>query len=276
MCVHSVSYLGTTHKHFKFIESDRYTDKVVIKSDILILINKMYLFFFFFLLNPFPFIQNYLPLISMTLPDLFTHQNTNNPIRFSLISCVTEDSIDSAAIATPLDASPQPPPSNTFSIINIVNDDPLPNLRAYPAIASTYTVRNRRAQTSPRPVPSSIFISTNIPQEHPIMIYDNNNTMDASTEDSATTTTGSSFTAKKRKFWPRVKRMMMSSNSSTAAKNNSSNNNNSTEKMEQLFESMNISANTNSEKLDSTTKLQAQKSNKRWLGRNRARVGPQR
>ncbi|KAG2234596.1 hypothetical protein BDF21DRAFT_434232 [Thamnidium elegans] len=188
----------------------------------------------------------------MTVPDL-VHRN---PVRLSSVSCVTEDSIDSTTIATPLDASPPPPPSNTFSIINIVNDDPLPNPKAYPAIAATYT-RRRRAQTSPRPVPSSIIISNTIPQEQPVMIYDTS-TSDSQVSNSTIPSTKSS------KFWPRIKRMMMPTNNN--------NNNNNTDKMKQLFESMNIS--NNDEK--SETKLQEQKSNKRWLGKNRARVGPQR
>lgn len=208
------------------------------------------------------------------LPDL-THQHQQQQ-RFSLISCVTEDSMDSTAIATPLDASPPPPPSNRFSIINIVNDDPFPNTRAYPAIASTLTTqgarnRRRRAQTSPRPVPSSIFLMNNtIPQ--PTMIYDNNT--NDNVEAAATVNPTSTATSKPTsKFWPRIKRMISSSSSSN-------NNNASTEKMKQLFESINISTNTNSdssnnEKRDSL-KAQKSSSNKSWLGRNRARVGPQR
>jgi hypothetical protein len=189
----------------------------------------------------------------MTLPDLVHH----NPARFSLISCVTEDSIESAAIATPLDASPPPPPSNTFSIINIVNDDPFPNLRAYPAIASTYN--RRRAQTSPRPVPSSILITT--PQEQPIIVYDNNEVV---TEEQPRSSN------KLTKLWPRIKRIMTS--------------NSNTDKMKQLFESMNISSTSiNNEKIETSSnkpkqeqEQQQPKNNKRWLGRNRARVGPQR
>lgn len=179
----------------------------------------------------------------MIIPDLIHH----NPVRFSLVSCVTEDSIDSAALATPLDVSPLPPPSNTFSIINIVNDDPLPNLKAYPAIAATYT-RRRRAQTSPRPVPSSIMMN-NIPQQQPIMIHD-----------SPPITDNTNSSTKSTKFWPRIKRMMMPTNTNT-------------DKMKQLFESMNISTNSDE---TSSTKLQEQKNSKRWLGRNRTRVGPQR
>ncbi|KAG2207367.1 hypothetical protein INT47_006842 [Mucor saturninus] len=186
----------------------------------------------------------------MTIPDLIHH---HNPVRFSLVSCVTEDSIDSAALATPLDASPPPPPSNTFSIINIVNDDPLPDLKAYPAIAATYT-RRRRAQTSPRPVPSSIMMNT-IPQQQPIMIHDSPPPPPATTD-----TTDSS--TKSTKFWPRIKRMMTPTNTNT-------------DKMKQLFESMNMTGNTDEKQETSSAKLQEQKS-KRWLGRNRARVGPQR
>ncbi|KAG1151517.1 hypothetical protein G6F37_007452 [Rhizopus arrhizus] len=56
-------------------------------------------------------------------------------IRFSLASCKTEDSVASSTIATPIDASPQPRPLNPPSaIINIINDDPLPNLKVYPIV----------------------------------------------------------------------------------------------------------------------------------------------
>ncbi|CAO3657322.1 unnamed protein product [Mucor hiemalis] len=206
----------------------------------------------------------------MTSPD-FAHLNS---VRFSLISCVTEDSIESAAIATPLDASPPPPPSTTFSIINVVNDDPLPNLRAYPAIAATYTTRRRRAQTSPRPVPSSIIMNHPIPLQQPITVYDNdndNNDINPNNEPK------NNFTAlphdnssKPSKFWPRIKRMMSSSSTTS-----------NTDKMKQLFESMNISTNQDENsmnKVDTVShKPQEKKSNsKRWMGRNRARVGPQR
>lgn len=178
----------------------------------------------------------------MTVPDLVSRKSA----RLSTASCATEDSIESATIATPLNASPLPPPSNTFPIINIVNDDPFPNPKAYPAIAATYT-RRRRAQTSPRPVPSSIMIGNTIPQEQPVIIHD---------------TTKTRSDPKPTKFWPRIKRMMMPTN-----------NHHNTEKMKELFESMTIS---NHEDEKSETKLQEQKTNKRWLGKNRARVGPQR
>jgi hypothetical protein len=129
------------------------------------------------------FILSLLHSFTMTLPDLV--HTTTNEVRFSLASCVTEDSIDS--VPTPLDASPPPPPSNTFPIINIINDDPLPNSRNYPAVASTFTTR-RRAQTSPRPVPTSIMIT--IPAQQPTIVNNNTATL-------------------KSKFWPRFKRMMM-------------------------------------------------------------------
>ncbi|CAO3683535.1 hypothetical protein G6F70_001512 [Rhizopus microsporus] len=64
-------------------------------------------------------------------------------IRFSLASCKTEESIASS-IATPIDASPQPRPLNTPSvIINIINDDPLPNTKVYQII--------RRRPSAPPP-----------------------------------------------------------------------------------------------------------------------------
>lgn len=203
----------------------------------------------------------------MTSPD-FAHLNS---VRFSLISCVTEDSIESTAIATPLDASPPPPPSNTFSIINVVNDDPLPNLRAYPAVAATYTTRRRRAQTSPRPVPSSIIMNHTIPPQQPITVYDNdndNNDMEHTHEPNMKASQHEN-SSKSRKFWPRIKRMMMSSTTSSHPTNSN------TEKMKQLFESMHLSSKQNEmNKLDHKPEVQKSHS-KRWIGRNRARVGPQ-
>ncbi|KAI8069127.1 uncharacterized protein B0P05DRAFT_551649 [Gilbertella persicaria] len=159
----------------------------------------------------------------MDLPSLVS--STNNPIRFSETSWLTEDSFDSTDLATPLDASPLPPPSNIFSIINIVNDDPLPNPKGYNAIASTYT--RPRAQTSPRPMSASIIQS--IPQQI-TTVHDN-------TESNL----------KKNKLWPKLKRMIMMPNTSTSP--------NSKEEQD---------------------KYAGQDKAKRWLSRNRARVGPQR
>ncbi|KAL0140605.1 hypothetical protein V8B55DRAFT_1508835 [Mucor lusitanicus] len=134
----------------------------------------------------------------MAMPEL--DYNNTNTVRFSLASCVTEDSVDSVALATPLDQSPPPPPSNTFSIINIVNDDPLPSLSNYPAIASTYMARRRRAQTSPRPVPTSIIQS--MPPQQPTMVH----TTSANQADT------NDVKSKMSKFWPKIKRIIMSNN----------------------------------------------------------------
>ncbi|KAI8331529.1 hypothetical protein BC941DRAFT_438630 [Chlamydoabsidia padenii] len=46
-----------------------------------------------------------------------------NSLRFSLASCATEDSVDSAGIATPLDASPCPQRNVTLPIINPAEQD---------------------------------------------------------------------------------------------------------------------------------------------------------
>lgn len=186
----------------------------------------------------------------MTLPDLL-YTNDKNQVRFSLASCVTEDSVDSVAIATPLDASPPPPPSNTFPIINIINDDPYPNARNYPAVASTFTTR-RRAQTSPRPMPTSMMIHSTIPERQPTIVYSS-----ASPE-----SIRSESTSKIAKLWPRFKRMMMGNKVEPIE-------NAAPLKMKQLLESMHLHNNTNeSDKPNGK--------NKRWTSKNRSRVGPQR
>ncbi|KAI8644582.1 hypothetical protein BD408DRAFT_412934 [Parasitella parasitica] len=187
------------------------------------------------LISPFLSFQ-----LIMALPEL--DYNNSKTIRFSLASCVTDDSVDSTALATPLDQSPPPPPSNTFSIINIVNDDPLPNLNSYPAIASTYMSRRRRAQTSPRPVPTSIFQP--MPPQQPTMVH--TPTRQADSNDSG---------SKISKFWPKIKRIIMSNNNNT----------------EELLESMHLDIT----KSESSKKSSIQTS-RRWLSRNKSRVGPQR
>jgi len=179
----------------------------------------------------------------MAMPEL-DYNNTTNTVRFSLASCVTEDSVDSAALATPLDQSPPPPPSNTFSIINIVNDDPLPNLSNYPAIASTYMARRRRAQTSPRPVPTSIIQS--MPPQQPTMVHTT----------SANQVDVNSSKSKMSKFWPKIKRIIMSSNHHN----------------EGSQEPLHL----DTTKSEFPHKLALQTKSKRWLGRNKSRVGPQR
>jgi hypothetical protein len=185
----------------------------------------------------------------MTLPDLVYSKSDKNQVRFSLVSCVTEDSVESVAIATPLDASPPPPPSNTFPIINIINDDPFPNSRNYPAVASTFTTR-RRAQTSPRPVPTSIMIHSAIPEQQPTIVYSNN----------TPETIPSEATFKISKFWPRFKRMMMGNKVEPI-------DNSAPIKMKQLFESSHLN---NNESVKTNGKA------KRWPSKNRSRVGPQR
>ncbi|CEP07269.1 hypothetical protein [Parasitella parasitica] len=176
----------------------------------------------------------------MTLPELDI--NNTNTARLSMASCVTDDTMDSAALATPLDQSPPPPPSNTFSIINIVNDDPLPNINNYPAIASTYVSRRRRAQTSPRPVPTSIIQS--MPPQQPTMVH-------TSTSQADNSVSGSKI----NRFWPKIKRIIMSSNYN----------------IEESVESIHP----DSTKSESPNKLSLQ-TTRRWLSRNKSRVGPQR
>ncbi|KAK4510735.1 CCA tRNA nucleotidyltransferase, mitochondrial [Mucor velutinosus] len=178
----------------------------------------------------------------MAMPAL--DYNNTNTVRFSLASCVTEDSVDSVALATPLDQSPPPPPSNTFSIINIVNDDPLPGMSNYPAIASTYMARRRRAQTSPRPVPTSIIQS--MPPQQPTMVH----TTSANQADTSDTK------SKMSKLWPKIKRIIMSANHHN----------------EGSLEPMHL----HTTKLESPHSSSLQTKGKRWLGRNKSRVEPQR
>ncbi|KAI8373344.1 hypothetical protein BD560DRAFT_394689 [Blakeslea trispora] len=152
-----------------------------------------------------------------------------NPVRFSQASLQTEDSFDSTSLATPLDASPLPPPSNTFSLINIVNNDPLPNPKEYHAIASTYT--RRRAQTASLPVQSML-------QRYPIADQSSNPT------DNPSTATTMNSNGKRNRLWPKLKRMMMP-------------------KVLEKIDS----------KPDATDKGNQDQA-KRWLSRNRVRVGP--
>ncbi|OBZ85145.1 hypothetical protein A0J61_06806 [Choanephora cucurbitarum] len=167
----------------------------------------------------------------------FTTDTESNPIRFSQTSLQTEDSFDSTSLATPLDASPLPPPSNTFSLINIVNNDPLPDPKEYNAIASVYT--RRRAQTAPLP----ILVSTeqSILQQYPVISNSSNSTDDTST---------ATANGKQSRLWPKLKRMMMPKTSDRTT----------------LDPKPNVNHN---EKTN-------QDQTKRWLSRNRVRVGPQR
>ncbi|CAO3676050.1 unnamed protein product [Rhizopus stolonifer] len=144
---------------------------------------------------------------------------TDKSIRFSLASCKTEDSVASSAIATPIDASPQPRPLNPPSaIINIINDDPLPNARAFPIV-------RRSAQTATQ----------------------------NSDQSSATTPTESSFTIKK--LWPKLKHLISKPT-------------NHEDSVKQMLDSLHIQQKSDPKK---TTEPQQ----KRWLGRNKTRVGPQ-
>ncbi|KAI8972348.1 hypothetical protein BDB01DRAFT_810346 [Pilobolus umbonatus] len=69
--------------------------------------------------------------------------------RISLASCRTEDSVESSSVTTPIAASPLHPLSTTFSIINIVNNDPLPDAQYIPSIAA---IHNNRPPPPPRVV----------------------------------------------------------------------------------------------------------------------------
>jgi hypothetical protein len=70
--------------------------------------------------------------------------------------------------------------------------------------------------------------------------------------------------SKLRKLWPRIKRIMMSSKSSIIPTLQESN------KMKQLLETMHIAEKKNQDVPTKEHKV------KNWLGRNKARVGPQR
>ncbi|KAI9253153.1 hypothetical protein BY458DRAFT_522161 [Sporodiniella umbellata] len=150
---------------------------------------------------------------------------TDKSVRFSLASCKTEDSVVSSAIATPIDASPQPRPLNPPSaIINIINDDPLPNTRAYPIV-------RRSAQSS-----ANSSSQTN-----------------ASNSTSETTITENSFAIKK--LWPKFKHLISKSNGHE-------------DNIKHMLDSLHIQQKTDSKKA-------SEPQNKRWLGRNKSRVGPQ-
>lgn len=140
------------------------------------------LFTFFFFLHSF---------ITLVKKNMDTAYNNN---RFSLVSCMTEDSMDSNGLATPLDASPRPPPStNTFSVINIVNDDPLPNTRSFPDIASTYTTRRRAQTSSPRPV--LVAAQEQLLQQQPMT--------------PSTPTVSNNSSTKFTRFWPKFKQSIL-------------------------------------------------------------------
>lgn len=113
-------------------------------------------------------------------------------IRLSVVSCITEDSVDSTGLKTPIDVSPPMSPRNNAvtPIINIVDVDPLPNNTNYPDVAY---VNRRRAQTSPRPVPASI-IRPFIPQEQPTIIS-------SSSKPKESYNFG--------RFWPKIKRSIL-------------------------------------------------------------------
>ncbi|KAI9478397.1 MAG: hypothetical protein EXX96DRAFT_570731 [Benjaminiella poitrasii] len=205
-----------------------------------------------------------------TIPDLvFNGSRTKNDNRFSYNSCVTEDSIDSVALMTPLDASPLPPPYNASPIINIVNDDPFPNTANYPAIASAYHNRHR-AQT-PRMPGSSIIIQT-IQHQSVLNATSGNHARQPSATSSkpAPATTASS---RMRRFWPKIKHMISHSSEKTTIKAKGRHDN----KFKSLFESMDISLSPNSTKKTDVYDVQRNPNNRWPLNKkNKARVGPQR
>ncbi|KAI7905991.1 uncharacterized protein BX663DRAFT_428469 [Cokeromyces recurvatus] len=187
----------------------------------------------------------------MTVPDLVCSKNN----RFSSNSCVTEESIDSVTLMTPLDASPLPPPFNAVPIINIVNDDPFPNSTNYPAIASAYYNRHRAQTSSPLPT-EPIQQQTLLQPSSSISIPIDD------------TKVKKPKMSKMTRLWPKIKYMMVNSSSS-------SNKVHTDNKFKQLFDSMNISSSTRQKIYNKRT---SSTNNKRWrlLGRkNKSRIDPQ-
>lgn len=82
-----------------------------------------------------------------------------NSLRFSLASCATEDSADSAGIATPLDVSPCPQRNINFPIFNPIDQDS-PYLTRFqiPDVAAVVGRHRHRNEDTILPVPRPIRI----------------------------------------------------------------------------------------------------------------------
>ncbi|SAM00992.1 hypothetical protein [Absidia glauca] len=82
-----------------------------------------------------------------------------NSLRFSLASCATEDSVDSAGISTPLDVSPCPQRNVNFPIFNPADQDS-PYLTRFqiPDVAAVVGRHRHRNQDTISPAPRSIRI----------------------------------------------------------------------------------------------------------------------
>ncbi|KAI8988592.1 hypothetical protein BDF20DRAFT_833426 [Mycotypha africana] len=223
----------------------------------------------------------------MTSTEFSYYSYTPNPIRFSLASYRSEDTIDSAGLATPVDASPLPPPSNVFSVINIVNDDPLPDRRGYPAVAASYAATARQqaqttvAMASPTTptvtIPPSYANSTSISaaqaeREGYITYFDtiaeiNGNNLSCSPENTNTS-------SRKRKLWPKLKQLMPTN--AVAPAESTTNNISTTKdrKLKHLFKSMTIKAATN--KHDSTVPIASSNlidESRYWPPQKRSQLG---
>ncbi|KAI8381577.1 uncharacterized protein BYT42DRAFT_613350 [Radiomyces spectabilis] len=69
---------------------------------------------------------------------------SRNSACFSLASCITDDTTDSASLATPLDASPAAPPSAAFSLITVITNESYPARPHIPTVAATAPAQHRR------------------------------------------------------------------------------------------------------------------------------------
>ncbi|CAO3629531.1 unnamed protein product [Cunninghamella blakesleeana] len=163
-------------------------------------------------------------------------QNKRESYRYSWNSCVTEDSTESASLATPLSASPCPQPNTIFPIITVAEEDSYVTSFHIPYIATVVTNRNQQQQqqqqqqqtfsnpTSPEPSgvqimqhsqPSSL---TSVLLPHPHSHHQQNsirdfeqNGQDHLYHPSSSSPQPSSQSQPSGVFWPRIKRILSNS-----------------------------------------------------------------
>ncbi|KAI8098940.1 uncharacterized protein BX664DRAFT_319966 [Halteromyces radiatus] len=213
-------------------------------------------------------------------------------LRFSLTSCLTEDTADSASVVTPLDLSPCLQPTTQFPIITLAEQE-TPYLTQFhiPDVAAVVTRTRHRQQGPFSPIPRSIQIIQ--PQERPSPLLPttpfysslNNNSQQQGEQQIKQKESS-------RLIWPRIKRILSSSSlsssnqsldSHTRKKPSSSSRGMMTHLSSLVHTSMRLANSISTKDQDRTTSTSNSpprkqrkdlSSSRRWFGKNKARVAP--
>ncbi|KAI9309377.1 hypothetical protein BJ944DRAFT_258628 [Cunninghamella echinulata] len=208
-------------------------------------------------------------------------QPNRNSYRYSWNSCATEDSTESASLATPLSVSPCPQPNTLFpNIITVADEDTYITRFHIPDIAAVATNRHRQETrqqqqqpfsnpTSPepsgiqimqnaQPPPLSFTLLSHQQQQYSRYFEQNDQELHA-TSSMSSPPPPSLHQQPNRMFWPRIKRIL--SNSSLIPNNHSSDNHSRKKKITSQLKSFDSNEDES-------------ESNRKWFDIKKSRIHP--